>query len=609
VPRLLEDELLYSFLARLAAYNANSNPRAYLRMIFGTQNIIPSVDLPASLDQLQHRLGLHSPYDSVEAMIDTGTIYPYHRPFLAPERHDRIHEAILHGGAKGLKTLLGRVANRFGANPPLRYCAICLEVDASRDGAPYWHRIHQLPGVTVCAIHRVSLLVHLWPTESTDRQRLHLVPATQNLSLAPATQMAIWFAEISRDFLQMNLPVLQIPRWHLAYETAVAHRGLLDSNGRIQFHDFAAELRNHYRDFVDFQHHERILSTPKHPLGWLHTVFERPTRSSHPIFHLLLIGFLFGTIKAFVHALPDPDEVESVAKEEGHTEDPRILSMDPTDDALHRNSSISSRQIARILKVSVDTVVSRRRAMGVNIGERRKVLHPSMLRSMEKALAKGGSPSSIAKRFGVSLTTVYRIRRESLPLLEAHKRVREQEERRKRRLQWQRAVKSSAGMTVTAIRKRQPALYAWLYRHDKAWLLLSINHHSANPQRAASTTIVDWGARDQKLSEQLKAHYNALRTQADRERISRTKLIRPLGEAMVRKHLRQLPQVSRLLESLVESPEMFQRFRIDRAIAQLQSQGLPLMSWRIQRSAGIRVWNDSAWTYALERIKEEQMEE
>jgi hypothetical protein len=78
---------------------------------------------------------------------------------------------------------------------------------------------------------------------------------------------------------------------------------------------------------------------------------------------------------------------------------------------------------------------------------------------------------------------------------------------------------------------------------------------------------------------------------------------------MVRKHLPQLPQVSRLLESLVESPEMFQRFRIDRAIAQLQSQGLPLMSWRIQRSAGIRVWNDSAWTYALERIKEEQMEE
>jgi DNA-binding CsgD family transcriptional regulator len=309
--------------------------------------------------------------------------------------------------------------------------------------------------------------------------------------------MALWFAEISRDLLQMNLPVLQIQRWHLAYETAAARRGLLDSNGRIQFHDFAAEVRNHYRDFVDFQHRERILSTPKHPLGWLHTIFERPDRSSHPIFHLLLIGFLFGTMKAFVHALPDPDEVESVAKEEAQTEQPRILGMHPTDDALYRNLSISTRQLARILKVSVDTVVSRRRAMGMNVRERRKVLHPAVLRSMEKALAKGGSPPSIAKRFGVSLRTVYRIRRESLPLLEAHKRMREQEECRKRRLQWQRAVESSAGRTVTAIRRKRPALYAWLYRHDKARLVLSINHHTADSQRDAAT-IVDWDARDQK---------------------------------------------------------------------------------------------------------------
>jgi len=79
---------------------------------------------------------------------------------------------------------------------------------------------------------------------------------------------------------------------------------------------------------------------------------------------------------------------------------------------------------------------------------------------------------------------------------------------------------------------------------------------------------------------------------------------------MVRKHLARLPKLAGLLESLVESPEMFQRFRIDRAIVQLQSQDLTLALWRIQRSAGIRVWIDSAREYALERIEEEQrMEE
>ena len=63
---------------------------------------------------------------------------------------------------------------------------------------------------------------------------------------------------------------------------------------------------------------------------------------------------------------------ESIAKEEVQTEDTRITAERPADNALYRNSSISGRQLARMLKVSVDTVVSRRRAMGVNFRERRK---------------------------------------------------------------------------------------------------------------------------------------------------------------------------------------------------------------------------------------------
>src|SRR5882724_9233249 len=76
-----------------------------------------------------------------------------------------------------------------------------------------------------------------------------------------------------------------------------------------------------------------------------------------------------------------------------------------------------------MLKVSVDTVVSRRRAMGVNFRERRKgtTSYYYCARS-KRPCPKGGLPSSIAQRFDVSLATVYRIRRESLPVLEVHKR-------------------------------------------------------------------------------------------------------------------------------------------------------------------------------------------
>lgn len=129
VPILLPDELLYSFLGRLTVHNVFTNPREYLRMLFGNRYILPSVDLPTCLSSLQRTLGRQSPYKSMDHMVDAATLYPYHRPFLTAERHDRVLSILLNGGGKALKVLLGRVANRFRASPPLRYCPVCQRED------------------------------------------------------------------------------------------------------------------------------------------------------------------------------------------------------------------------------------------------------------------------------------------------------------------------------------------------------------------------------------------------------------------------------------------------------------------------------------------------
>lgn len=39
----------------------------------------------------------------------------------------------------------------------LRFCPKCIEYDIRVFGEPYWHRKHQVPGVTVCSIHKISL--------------------------------------------------------------------------------------------------------------------------------------------------------------------------------------------------------------------------------------------------------------------------------------------------------------------------------------------------------------------------------------------------------------------------------------------------------------------
>jgi hypothetical protein len=605
IPQILPDELLYSFLARLAAYNSFASPREYLRIFFGAKDIIPSVDLPTSLNHLHSCLGWQYPFESAQDIIDARTIYPYHRPFLTIERHERVQNVLLNGGGKGLKTLLGRVANRFGANPPLRYCARCIEADIREHRVPFWHRIHQLPAVSSCAIHCVDLTEHSWPSQAPDRQRLLLVPAAPKDLPAASGSSHVCFARISRDVLEVNLPALETEKWHATYETAASKRGFRDTNGRIAFEKLAKALRDHYGDFANFQHRERILSTPKHPLSWLRTIFGRPERSSHPVFHLLLIGFFFGSVGAFVRALDDAATGARKEQAKVRNQSSKVAIAGDSGDALYRNLTISSRKFAQMLHISVNTVISRRRVMGVTVVTRSKILSPDLRRLLENRLAYGDSPRIVATHFHVSLATVYRIRRESPMVLNAHARVRKEEERRVRRSRWLTAVATYSGKGVLAIRRKAPADYAWLYRHDREWLRQNLEKVARKRWNGRSANV-DWNARDRQLCEQMKANWEALRAQPDRPRISKTRLLRPLGDAMVRRNLSRLPRLSRLIRRLEESSEDFQRHRIDQAINELQKDGLPLSLWRVQRRAGIRAWTTSLRRYAVKRISESE---
>ena len=601
VPDLLPDELLYSLLGRLTAYNAFTNPREYLTILFGTKNIIPSVDLPTALRSLQQQLDRQSPFKSVEQMIDAATLYPYHRPFLTPERHDRVHSILLKGGGKGLKILLGRVANRFGANPPLRYCPACCQDDTQNHSYPYWHRVHQLPGITSCAIHGIDLVAYISPSESTDRQKLQLVPTTSNRGRVPKTESAssqVAFAKISSELLAMNLPVLGTSRWQGAYTMAASQNGFADANGRIIYDRLVREMLGHYSEFSEFQHQRRILSTPKQPLGWLRTIFERPDRSSHPIFHLLLIGFFFGTVKAFADSMVSVQGWgDSTQNDDKSTAiDLAIQRTEAQTATLLKDESLSSRTVASILGVSVNTVVSRRRAMGVKVSSRRKRLNDRLLITIEKALISGESPSAVAQKLGVSLTTVYRIRRESPPVLAAQLLVRADTLRSGYRSRWEKAITRSSRSGIGEIRRKDPAAYAWLYRNDKEWLMASLKHLAS--KRPSGQARIDWNARDGQLCERLKEVYNNLRSEDRGSRISKTTLLRPLGEATVTRNLRRLPMVGQMLVKMVESREDFQRFRVNRSINHLLSKGIPLSLWRIQRNAGIKQWSHDLRNYA-----------
>lgn len=604
LPVVLPDEVLYSYIARVAACNALGDPRARLQILFGTKDIIPCADFPTQLASLYHRLDGAALFSSIENLIETRTLYPYHRPFLVLERHDQALHVILQGHGKGLKTVLGRVANRFGASPPLRYCHICHREDVKHHGAPYWHRSHQLPGVTCCAIHCNDLRALEPFSKLSDRQQLLLppgvpAPCTQEHSSAAQFQFSI----LSKNLLEAGLPAMDPLRRQAIYTDAAISMGFGTGRQRIDRPGLAKAIRQHYRDFEGFQHRNRLLSTPTHPMRWLDDLFERPCRSSHPVCHLLLIGFLFQSVEVFKHSVLESDSLapRGVLLPCPGTSTANEAPIGEAQDTILRDTSRSCRAAAQALGLSVTTVVTRRRALKIPIAERRKYLRGPVLNAASAALARGQPPSTIAQQHGLSLSTVYRLRQATAIPPPSSNHTANTQKRDQQRARWTQAIDQYGYAGFRATRNQSAGAYIWLYRHDRDWLRK--NGKLPLNLKKKPTSRIDWSARDRALCIRLEQCVTTLHRDPNRPRLSQSYFYRYLGATMLRHHLASLPKLQKLLEKHTESLLAFRCFRITRAVQQLVHEGRPPTLWRVQRLAGIKYFTDTMRVHAVREIQ------
>lgn len=301
-PALLPDELLYSYLTRIGLNNALGTSRCYPEL-FGTHVALPIRDLPTNLAILQQRLGASSPFASVSTLIELTTLYPYHRAFLPPEKHKAIEEIIRLRSGIGIKASLGRLANRFGANPSLRYCRACTLSDVENYGCAYWHRAHQLPGVCVCHKHGIGLTCLTRPYEVAIKSSLLLPPLEEaEYAIQEAKQSQMNFARLSAQVLDGALPAWDSKTRSTVYHSALAARGYV-VGGRVDYPRLRDAIRHHHDDFQSFEHRARLLATSVTPLSWVRALLKRPERSSHPICHLVFIIFAFGNLRGYLAAI------------------------------------------------------------------------------------------------------------------------------------------------------------------------------------------------------------------------------------------------------------------------------------------------------------------
>ncbi|MDO3377716.1 TnsD family Tn7-like transposition protein [Geoalkalibacter halelectricus] len=153
---------------------------------------------------------------------------------------------------------------------------------------------------------------------------------------------------------------------------------------------------------------------------------------------------------------------------------------------------------------------------------------------------------------------------------------------------WLQLIQKSRGHGIKKIRSSKPggALYAWLYRHDRPWLMAN-RPPSANANKTKGKT--DYSAWDQENIALLKKFRSEAVNDHGRQRFSRTFLIKQLPRtSSIEKHLSDLPETMKWLDQHAESVEEFQKFRINNAAIFLHKQIIPVKKWRLLRLAGIR---------------------
>jgi hypothetical protein len=525
-PTPLPDELLYSVIARYHRHVCSPGPKATLEELFGSRSVRASVDLQGHLgalaDQLPPGLGLDA-----GRLAREHTLLPYHTAFQPPEVASAALEAMTRGTTEGLHLKLGIAAGAVRAPTALRFCPACHAETLATRGERCWRRAHQLPGVLVCPDHGAPLQASTVMPRAAGQH--DFVAATEETCLPakpppwaadPACRDLLWrVACASARLLSAPHPGRDIAGTGAAVHTAIAAHGLARPSGR-----------------PDGRRLETLRASVLAPLrrvlpeasadGWLLALIRRHRRAVPPLHHVLL--------EVLLDAAEPPG--------------PR-----PPDPARRRFLADDPAFVARLTAFVAEGVGLRAtaRALGVDAGTVR--LH--------------------ATRLGLAV-----------PWKPLHKEriTSDDGEQKAIRARWLNMLAEEPGLGQTALRRRLPADFAWLYRNDRKWLC---DHRPAPARRGAPAARVGWDAVDDSLAADIAAAGERLKAAVPPVRVTVAALERAVGKAgWIGPRRDKLPRTMAALVDLAESVEAFRARRLAWAEAAL---GADMPPWRVRRLAGL----------------------
>lgn len=603
------DELLYSACARYHSRARNLSKEATALDIFGNNRAKIVVDFPTRLDHLASQLPTAT--YSADRLIDSYTMLPFYSPFMPPRRHEAIRRDMRGDGGNSVHARLGILTSGIDVEY-LRFCVACLDDDRKLHPEPFWHRIHQAPGVEVCPTHKIFL------SNSEIRMRgrrngqafVTAKQATANLSLkrmAPRPlnpndrehQILLKLAQDAAWILQKRIEVSSLDVLHRRYLRLLLERKLATYGGTVHH----AQLKAQFLDYYSPALLEQFGCSMELRNHWLRRLINDWKRSHHPLHHLLLMQFLGCPAREFFQLSP---EVEPFGKgpwpclnaASEHYREACIMEcqISQTHDITKRLKGTFQCECGfSYQRIGPDTTDEHRFKYSriLNYGEiwygKLKEMLAADLGRKEMASVLGVSVAVItaeAVRLKKSiesntpLTPRFEWRGAHVSMLD------ETQLRNTHRKKWRELVAENTNAARNELGRIAITTYHWLLKYDREWL------EDNSPERRKNNgpgTRVDWSKRDEEYQVAVRETAEKMLTAAGRPvQASRTAIAGKLGIlALVYKNPDKLPLTIKTLREVSESCKEFAIRRIRWAADCYRREQVLADQWKLQIRAAV----------------------
>lgn len=231
-------------------------------------------------------------------MISKNTLFPFYEPFLNIERSEQIRGEIKFSNENHIRTRLAINVPQVKSSEYLRFCPLCVEVDRKIHGETFWHRIHRLAGVLVCAEHNCFLQnsVVRWERESAAKfhcaeDSLNMPPPQYLCSNESKHQIFLYLARNAGWLLNQENLCLAEGALRERYYNLLLKCGYAYYNGRTKNYKLFDAFNKHFSQHTL----EKLGCTVESAqTGWLAKFTDKQKANiiHHPIRHLLVMNFL-----------------------------------------------------------------------------------------------------------------------------------------------------------------------------------------------------------------------------------------------------------------------------------------------------------------------------